>query len=143
IGQLIYGPILDRYGRKIPLYIGIVVYLITSVLCAFVINADQLIVMRLFQALGSCAGMVAARALVRDMFPVEENAKVFSYLMLVIAISPVLAPTFGGYITQLFGWEAIFITLAAISLITLITVYFWLPAGNEPYKEMSLKPKPI
>ncbi len=142
-GQLIYGPLLDRFGRKKPLYIGLAVYFLTSIGCAFVVDVDQLIVMRFFQALGSCAGMVASRALVRDLFPVSENAKVFSYLMLVIAISPILAPTAGGYVTALFGWEAIFITLAVISFFTLLAVYFIVPEGNAPDKDMSLKPGPI
>lgn len=143
VGQLIYGPLLDRFGRKKPLYIGLLLYLVTSVICAFVYNVDQLIVIRFFQALGSCAGMVAGRALVRDLFPVKENAKVFSYLMLVIAVSPIIAPTFGGYITALFGWQAIFITLAVISLLTILLTYFLVPAGNQPDTTMSLKPRPI
>lgn len=143
VGQLIYGPLLDRFGRKLPLYIGLSLYLVTSILCAFVINADQLIIMRFFQALGSCAGMVAARALVRDLFPVAENAKVFSYLMLVIALSPIIAPTAGGYLTSAFGWQAIFITLAGISLFTLIAAWLWLPAGQKPDRGKSLKPIPI
>jgi len=142
-GQLLFGPLLDRFGRKTPLYIGLIVYIATSVLCAFVVNVEQLIVIRFLQALGSCGGMVAARALVRDLFPVNENAKVFSYLMLVIAISPILAPTFGGYITSFLGWHAIFICLAIIATLTLFAVYLWLPEGNPPNKEMSLKPIPI
>ncbi len=143
IGQLIYGPLLDRFGRKIPLYVGLIIYVISSILCALVLDVDHLIAARFFQALGSCAGMVAARALVRDIFPVGENAKIFSYLMLVIAISPIIAPTFGGYITAIFGWRAIFYALAAISFIILILIFFWLPAGNPPDKELSLKPKSI
>lgn len=143
VGQLVYGPLLDRFGRKIPLYTGLVLYFVTSIYCAFITNADTLIAARFFQALGSCAGMVAARALVRDLFPVNENAKVFSMLMLVIAVSPIIAPTFGGFITAHFGWHSIFITLAAISFVTFLAVFFWLPAGRKPDREMSLLPKSI
>ena len=143
LGQLIYGPLLDRFGRKIPLYVGLIIYLISSVLCALVLDVDHLIAARFFQALGSCAGMVAARALVRDLFPVSENAKIFSYLMLVIAISPIIAPTFGGYITAMFGWRSIFLSLAAISIVIIVLTYFWLPEGNPPDTELSLKPRPI
>ncbi len=143
VGQLIYGPLLDRFGKKRPLYIGLVLYFICSIICAFVVDADSLIVVRFFQAIGSCAGMVASRAFIRDLFPVNENARIFSYLMLVVALSPIVAPTFGGFISGAFGWEAIFIILALIAILTLLASYFWLPAGAAPDKSISLKPKPI
>lgn len=143
IGQLIYGPLLDWFGRRTPLYVGLVLYLITSVLCAFSTGANMLIAFRFFQALGSCVGMVAARALIRDLFPVKENAKIFSFTMLVIAVSPILAPTFGGYISAHFGWPVIFLVLASVSFFILLAVYYWLPAGRGPNKEMSLMPAPI
>lgn len=143
VGQLIYGPLLDRFGRKIPLYIGLIIYFASSIYCVFVNDVDSLIAVRFVQALGSCSGMVAARALVRDLFPVNENAKVFSLLMLVIAVSPIIAPTLGGHITAAFGWHGIFILLAAISLLTLLAVMFWLPDGRSGDPELSLKPGPI
>ncbi len=143
VGQLIYGPLLDRFGRKIPLYIGLGIYFFTTLACSMIKSVDHLILLRFFEALGSCAGMVAARALVRDLFPVNEIAKVFSYLMLVIALSPVLAPTFGGYLTTWLGWPSIFLTLAGIGLLTLIVSWLWLPDGNKPDTEKSLKPLPI
>ncbi len=142
LGQLIYGPLLDRFGRKKPLYMGLVLYLLTSIACAFAPTANMLIGLRFLQALGSCSGMVASRALVRDIFPVEENAKIFSLLMLVLALSPIVAPTLGGYITALFGWQSIFYVLALIGASTLILSYFKLPPGKEP-QNFSLKPKPI
>lgn len=143
IGQLMYGPLLDRYGRKIPLYTGLGIYLAASLWCVFVHNADTLILARFIQALGGCAGMVAARALVRDLFPVSENAKVFSLLMLVIAVSPIIAPTVGGYMSSIFGWHSIFIILSVIALFNIITVYLWLPSGRKPDTEKSLLPIPI
>src|SRR5665647_1742509 len=102
IGQMIYGPLIDKYGRKEPVYIGLVVYLLASIACAYAPTADALIGIRFLQALGSCAGLVVSRAFVRDIFPVEENAKIFSLLMLVLALSPIVAPTLGGYMTALF-----------------------------------------
>ncbi len=143
LGQLLYGPLLDKYGRKKPLYIGLVVYLLASIGCAYAPTANMLIGIRFLQALGSCAGMVAARALVRDIFPVKENAKIFSLLMLVLALSPIVAPTLGGYMTSLFGWQSIFIILASISALTLLLVHFALPEGREPEKSLSLRPAPI
>ena len=143
IGQMIYGPLLDKYGRKKPLYIGLAVYLVASLACAYAPTADALIGIRFLQALGSCAGMVASRALVRDIFPVNENAKIFSLLMLVLAISPIIAPTLGGYMTAIFGWQSIFYILAGIAGVTLILVYFKLPHGRLPEPLLSLRPRPI
>ena len=142
-GQLLYGPLLDRFGRKKPLYIGMAAYLLASVGCAFCTTADALIVIRLLQALGGCVGMVAARAMVRDLFPVEENAKIFSLLMLVVAVSPIIAPTLGGYVTAAFGWQSIFIILAVIAAFTLLAVYLSLPQSRLPDMSVSMMPKPI
>lgn len=143
LGQMIYGPLLDKYGRKKPLYIGLVVYLFTSIACAYAPTANALIAIRFLQALGSCAGMVASRALVRDIFPIEENAKIFSLLMLVLALSPIVAPTLGGYMSSLFGWQSIFFVLASIAAVTLLLVYFKLHGGRKPEASLSLLPRPI
>ncbi len=143
IGQLLYGPLLDRFGRKRPLYIGMVVYLLASIGCALCTTADSLIATRFLQALGGCVGLVAGRAMVRDLFPVEENAKIFSLLMLVVAVSPIIAPTLGGYVTAAFGWQWIFIILASIAAFTLAAVYFALPESKIPDTSISLLPKPI
>jgi len=143
VGQLIYGPLLDKFGRKKPLYIGLVVYLLTSIACAFAPTANALIGIRFLQALGSCAGMVASRALVRDIFPVQENAKIFSLLMLVLALSPIVAPTLGGYVSSAFGWQSIFYILAGIAGSTLLLVYFKMPNGRMPDASLSLLPRPI
>src|SRR6478735_3142259 len=79
-GQFLYGPLLDRYGRKPPLYAGMALYLLASAGCVFATSVNTLIILRLFQGLGGCAGIVAARAYVRDIFPVDEIAKIFSML---------------------------------------------------------------
>lgn len=142
-GQLLYGPLLDRFGRKRPLYIGLSVYLLASIGCSLCTSADALIALRLLQALGGCAGMVASRAMVRDIFPVEENAKIFSLLMLVVGISPIIAPTVGGYVTSAFGWHWIFIILAVMAAFILAAVYFALPESRKPDLSVSLLPKPI
>lgn len=143
IGQLLYGPLLDRYGRKKPLYFGLSLYLVSSVGCTFANSVEALIIFRFLQALGGCVGMVAARAMIRDLFPVTEIAKVFSLLMLVIGVSPLLAPTIGGYVTASFGWHYVFIILTAMSALILAAVHFALPESREPDKTISLKPKPI
>src|SRR5450432_1233572 len=142
-GQLLYGPLLDRFGRKKPLYIGMFAYLLASIGCAFCKTADALIGIRLLQALGGCVGMVAARAMVRDLFPVEENAKIFSLLMLVVAVSSIIAPTLGGYVTAAFGWQFVFTVLILIVAFIIVAIYFFLPESKEPDRNLSLKPKHI
>jgi MFS transporter, DHA1 family, multidrug resistance protein len=142
-GQLIYGPLLERFGRKKPLYVGLCIYFLASLGCALATSVNALIGLRLLQALGGCVGLVAARAMVRDLFDVKENAKVFSMLMLVVAVSPIIAPTAGGYITSLLGWRWVFIMLMIIDVLILIGIYFLLPESKKPDLNFSLKPVPI
>lgn len=143
VGQLLYGPLLDRFGRKLPLYAGLVLYVLASVGCALSSSIETLIAMRLLQALGGCVGLVAAQALVRDLFPVNQIAQVFSLLTLVIAVSPMIAPTVGGYATVAFGWHSIFIILAVITALILIAIYFVLPGGKQPDPDISLRPEAV
>lgn len=142
-GQLLYGPLLDRFGRKIPLYVGLLIYIIASLGCALTNSAQGLIGMRFLQALGGCAGMVAAQTLVRDLFPVDKTAQAFSWITLVIAISPMIAPAIGGYVTAAFGWHAVFIILAAITLGIVGCVYFVLPVGKAADPSLSLLPRSV
>jgi DHA1 family bicyclomycin/chloramphenicol resistance-like MFS transporter len=142
-GQLLYGPLLERFGRKKPLYAGLCIYLLASVGCALAASVNALILLRLLQALGGCVGMVAARAIVRDLFEVKENAKIFSMLMLVVAVSPIIAPTLGGYITSALGWRYVFMMLIIVDVIILIGSYFLLPESKKPDLNYSLRPAPI
>lgn len=141
-GQLVYGPLLDRFGRKTPLIVGLVIYIGASIGCVFIQTADGLILLRFVQALGSCGGMVASRALVRDYFPASETAKIFSLLMLVIGVSPILAPTLGGMVIHLWGWHFIFAFLAVLTAIIALGVIFVLPK-SEANPQVSLMPRPI
>jgi DHA1 family bicyclomycin/chloramphenicol resistance-like MFS transporter len=142
-GQLLYGPLLERFGRKRPLYAGLCIYLIASIGCALAASVNALILLRLLQAVGGCVGMVAARAMVRDLFEVKENAKVFSMLMLVVAVSPIIAPTLGGYITSGLGWRYVFVMLVIVNIIVIISAYFLLPESKKPDPNFSLRPGPI
>jgi len=142
-GQLLYGPLLDRFGRKRPLYFGLGLYIAASIGCFFSTSLEMLIIMRFFQAVGSCAAGVAAMTMVRDLFPVEENAKVFALLILVLGASPMLAPTIGSYITAVFEWQVIFLILTIIAVLILLAVIFLLPESYQPDPSYSLKPKPI
>lgn len=143
IAQLIYGPLLDRFGRKRPLYIGLVLYIISSVACVLAGSLEMLVALRFIQALGACAAAVAANAMVRDLFPVEDNAKVFSALMLVLSTSPLIAPTAGGYMIAAWGWHSVFIALAVIALIIIFAIWLGLPESSKPDPDYSLKPASI
>jgi DHA1 family bicyclomycin/chloramphenicol resistance-like MFS transporter len=143
VGQLLYGPLLDRYGRRAPMYAGLAVYLAATIGCAMSRTIDTLIIMRFFQALGGCAGMVASQTLVRDLFPNNKTAQAFSSITLVIAVSPMIAPTVGGYITVAFGWESVFVVLTIVTVMILSAVYFFLPEGRQADPSISLKPRSV
>jgi len=142
-GQLLYGPLMDRYGRKPPLYFGLVLYLLASIACSMCSNIESLITWRLVQAVGSCAAAVGAVVMVRDFFPVSESSRVFSLLVLVLGTSPMLAPTIGGYVTEGLGWQTIFIILAGLSVLLLMAVRYLLPDVYKADPSYSLKPTPI
>ena len=142
-GQLLYGPLLDRFGRKKPLFIGLMVYILASLGCVYVADIDSFIFLRFIQAIGSCAATVASVAMVRDLFPVKDIPKVFSLLMLVLGLSPMLAPTIGGYVTQDFGWHIVFFILFCMGIAILIASQVGLPNSYKPDTSISLKPKPI
>jgi DHA1 family bicyclomycin/chloramphenicol resistance-like MFS transporter len=142
-GQLLYGPLLDRYGRKNPLYAGLVLYIAASIGCYFSTTIESLIILRFIQAIGSCAAGVASMTMVRDIFPLKDNAKVFALLILVLGASPMIAPTVGGYVTASFNWHLIFVILAGMAVLILLAVIFWLPESYKPNPDHSLKPRPI
>jgi DHA1 family bicyclomycin/chloramphenicol resistance-like MFS transporter len=143
LGQLFYGPLLDRYGRKRPLYFGLVVYIVSCILCIQSKTLEMLVVVRFIQALGGGVALVAAIAMVRDFFPVDESAKIFSLLMLMLGLSPLLAPTIGGYVATWLGWHWVFILLAIIVSLILALIFLFLPEGHEPDPEVSLKARNI
>ena len=142
-GQLLYGPLLDRFGRKKPLFIGLLVYILASLGCVYVTDIDSFILLRFVQAIGSCAATVASVAMVRDLFPVKDIPKVFSLLMLVLGLSPMLAPTIGGYVTEDYGWHTVFFILMCMGIAILIAAMVGLPNSYKPDTSISLKPKPI
>lgn len=142
-GQLLYGPIIDRFGRKIPLIVGLVIYIISTIGCALSYSVEALVVFRLLQSLGACAGMVISRAIVRDVFSPHEGAKVFSQIMLVMGIAPIVAPTVGGFLLTVTHWRVIFVVLGLIALATLATVWFFLQETRAPDPGISLRLKPV
>jgi DHA1 family bicyclomycin/chloramphenicol resistance-like MFS transporter len=124
LAQLLYGPLSDMWGRKLPLYIGIGIFVVASVGCALAQNIETLIAFRFIQGIGGAAGMVIPRAVVRDMHTGVQAARLMSLLMLVFSISPILAPLTGSAVIAFYGWRGVFwaVTIAAfIGLILLST----------------------
>jgi MFS transporter, DHA1 family, multidrug resistance protein len=143
LGQVIYGPLLDRLGRKRPLYVGLAVYIACSIGCALAPSLRIFIALRFLEALGGCVAQVGAIAMVRDFFPVKESAKIFSLLFLMIGASPLLAPTIGSALMAGLGWRWIFVLLAAIAFVILTVTFFLLPEGHQPDRSVSLRLGPI
>lgn len=127
LGQLLYGPVADKYGRKPPLYFGLTLYVVASAACALAPGINSLVGLRFLQAVGGCAGMVIARAMVRDIYDRQESARVFSILLMVMGIAPIVAPLAGGYLLAWLGWRSIFWVLALFGVACMVAVKSRLP----------------
>lgn len=124
IGQLVWGGISDRIGRRTPLIIGMVLFIIGSIGCAFSQSMAQIIFWRVFQALGACTGPMIARAMIRDLYVKTRAAQMLSTLMIIMAIAPIIGPLIGGQIIIFSSWHSIFWLLSVIGLLILLCVYF-------------------
>lgn len=127
VGQLVHGPLSDRIGRRAPILVGITLFLVATAACAYAPSLPVLIAARFVQALGGCAGIVIARAVVRDRFGHAESARIFSILMLIMGVAPILAPLVGGWVLNVAGWRAIFWVLFGFGALTGLAVLFGLP----------------
>ena len=143
LGQLLYGPLLDRFGRKNPLYAGLSLFVVASLGCLTARSPGLFVAFRLLQALGGCVAQVGAVAMVRDYFPVKESAKILSLLMLVLSVSPLFAPSVGGLVATTAGWPWIFVILAGFALVVMLLVAFLLPEGHKPDADVSLHPRAV
>lgn len=120
IGQGLYGPLLDRFGRRLPLLVGVGIFVLGSIWAALAQSVEALMVARFVQALGAAAGLVAPRAIVADLCDMKESARIFSLLMQVMMIAPVVAPLLGGFLLGHGGWRFIFWALASLGAIGLV-----------------------
>lgn len=123
LGQLVYGPLSDRFGRKPPLYASFVLYALGSIGCMLSSSMSMLMGMRVLQALGACGGMVIGRAIVRDRCEPHEAARAFSILMAIVAFGPILAPSVGGVVVTAFGWRGVFAFQALLAVVLLIAMH--------------------
>lgn len=143
LGQLAYGPLVDKYGRKNPLLIGLAIYILAALGCAFASSIEMMVVLRFFQALGGSAGMVAATAIITDVYKPDYRARVFSLIMLVMGIAPIAAPSFGSFFIAYFNWKAIFFFLAIFAGAVGSMIYFFLPETSKFMHSDRLKFKKV
>ena len=136
IGQAFYGPLSDRLGRKPILYLGLALFMISSIGCALADSVDALIAFRFLQALGGCAPIVIPRAIVRDHFDQAGSVRMLSVLMLVMGLAPILAPLIGGQLLIHFGWRAVFWLLTAYAAAWLTVVATMLPESLPPTRRL-------
>jgi DHA1 family bicyclomycin/chloramphenicol resistance-like MFS transporter len=143
IGQLIYGPISDRFGRKPPLYFGFILYAAGAMGCALAGSMTMLVVMRVLQALGACAGLVIGRAIVRDRCEPHEAARAFAILMAIVALGPIIAPMLGGWVVTVIGWRGVFVFQAALGASLLLLVHGLMSETLAPAAKLPLHPSHI
>ena len=131
VGQLVYGPLSDRYGRRPLVLAGLLLFVLACAFASLAASIDALLVARVIQALGACSGMVLGRAILRDVSSGSEVARLMAILITVLAIGPAIAPTIGGYVTSWLGWRAIFVLMGGIGAITLLVSLLTLPETNR------------
>src|SRR5581483_9801556 len=127
VGQLVYGPLSDRFGRRSMLTLGLLIYTGTGLWAAFAPDVRTLIVLRLLQALGGCSGLVIGRAIVRDTALAKEAARRLALMNLMVVIGPAAAPLLGGALTAALGWRSIFFLLAGLGAVNLLFNWVMLP----------------
>ena len=139
VGILIWGPLSEKYGRKPILLIGLVLYVLFSILCALAQNVGQLIVFRSLQAFGGGAATAVATAIVKDIFSVRERERVLAIVMALVIIAPVVAPIMGALLLEFASWRAIFWTLSAIGLLAVAAGSLLEETLETPYTGSSLR----
>lgn len=140
LAQLVYGPLADRYGRKPPIYAGLGIFLVGTIFCALAPDIRWLIAARFVQGLGGAALMVVPRAIIRDLHTGPEATKLMAMIMLVISVSPMLAPLAGSGVIAVGGWRAVFWIIAAASLVSLALLTLAQPETLAPENRAPIEP---
>lgn len=143
VGQAIYGPIIDRFGRRGPLLVGIGIYLVSTALCLVATDLRVFIALRFLQAAGGCSGMIIGRAIIADLFDERENARALSLVIAVMTLAPVLAPILGGFVSSGFGWKAVFLVMLAFGAICAVLTWLFIPETLAKYDRLAESPAKI
>ncbi|MEJ8473413.1 multidrug effflux MFS transporter [Roseibium algae] len=141
LSQLVYGPLSDQVGRKLPIYIGLFLFIVGSISCGISTNIEWLIASRLLQGVGAAAVMVIPRAIIRDMYTGYEATRLMALVMLVISVSPMLAPLAGTGLIAIGSWHTIFFFLSGAAILTLFLTVFMLPETLEPTHRVPVNAK--
>jgi DHA1 family bicyclomycin/chloramphenicol resistance-like MFS transporter len=132
VGQVVAGALSDRYGRRLPVLVGVALFAALSLGCALAPSMGVLVGLRFLQGLAGAAGIVVARAVVRDLYRETAAARAFSLLMLVVGVAPVLAPVAGGQLVRIAPWRGLFVVLGLIGVVILVASWFGLPETLPP-----------
>lgn len=139
IGQLILGPLTDRYGRRHLLILGMIIYCLGSLSCIATSSYLWILISRFVQALGACSGLIIGRAIVGDLFDAKESGKVFATIFPFVGMSPAISPVLGGYISYYGGWQSTFVFVALFALCIAVLVGLYLPETHKAGEKGSLK----
>ncbi|WP_086078632.1 multidrug effflux MFS transporter [Bordetella genomosp. 13] len=139
LAQIVYGPLADRYGRKLPMQLGLLMYVLASVGCALAGSIEALTLGRLAQAMGGAAGVVIPRAVIRDHYGTQDAARALSLLMLIMGVAPILAPLVGAQLLAFVGWRSLFWVMAALGLAMLLAVRLTMRESLKPERAVPLR----
>ncbi|MDR2221854.1 MAG: multidrug effflux MFS transporter [Flavobacteriaceae bacterium] len=130
-GQLFWGIISDRYGRKLPTIASLILFTLASAACIYAQTIEQFWIARFIQAFAGCAGVVIARAVVNEYYETDQSMHVFSLLAIIAGIAPIIGPVAGNYLISHFVWQSTFVTLVILGLVTLLSVIFFMPETRQ------------
>jgi DHA1 family bicyclomycin/chloramphenicol resistance-like MFS transporter len=142
VGQLFWGIISDKYGRKWPTIASLLLFIAATIACIYSVSIEQFWVARFFQAFAGCAGVVIARAIVNEYFEQDDTMRVFSLLAIIAGVAPIIGPVAGNFLVSHFTWQSTFITLLVLGIVSLLLVVFFLPETKvktiDPVKKRNL-----
>lgn len=140
-GQIIYGPLSDRYGRRPVILFGLVMYIVTAGASSFLTSVEPLFVLRLLQGSAIACSMIIFRAVVRDLFDLKDGARMYAHLYLVLSIMPLLGPIIGGYLTEQFGWRSVFLFMVGCGMLVFLVTLVFLKESLKDKDVRAMTPK--
>lgn len=131
IGQLFWGPMADRFGRKKPILVSLAIFTVASILCIWVSKIEYLWILRFFQAIGGCAGVVISRAIVSDVFDKSKSLQVYGILIIIMGVAPIVGPIVGNVVQDYYTWKGVFILMTILGILSFIITLLFLPETTK------------